>query len=270
MTEEKPEQQENPREKRGSRNRRQTGIRKEKEFDSEAWKPKTQMGKSVKAGTIKHIDELINQGKPILEAEIVDHLVPGLESTLLAIGQSKGKFGGGKGSIWRQTQKKTPEGNKPSFATLSVVGNKNGYVGIGFGKGKETVPAREKATRRAKLSFIKIRRGCGSWQCNCGSPHSIPYKIVGKCGSAEIVLMPAPRGTGLVIQEDCKKIIELAGIKDVHSKTFGDTRNSTGISCLQPLNSKTFIACVASLGMVINPSASAPLVSAVKFLGPKY
>jgi len=216
-------------------------VHREKEFDRESWKPKTEIGKRVKAGEIKAIDEIINQGKPILEAEIVDCLLEGLENTLLLVGQSKGKFGGGKGSIWRQTQKKTPEGNKPSFATVCVIGNKDGYVGIGFGKGKETVPAREKATRKAKLNMIKVRRGCGSWQCNCGSPHSVPYKIVGKSGSAQIVLMPAPRGTGLVLQKDCKDIVQLAGIKDIHSKTFGDTGSKLNLirACFNALQKLT-------------------------------
>ena len=54
--------------------------------------------------------------------------------------------------------RKTAEGNKPHFAALAVVGNKNGYVGIGYGKARETVPAREKAVRNAKLNVIKIRR----------------------------------------------------------------------------------------------------------------
>ncbi len=202
-----------------------TGVHHRKEFDREAWTPKTTVGKRVKNGEIKAIDELLDNGQPILEAEIVDCLVQNLENDLLTVGQSKGKFGGGKGSIWRQTQKKTPEGNKPSFSAVCVAGNRNGYVGMGFGKGRETVPAREKSTRDAKLHLIKVRRGCGSWQCNCGTPHSIPFAIRGKCGSATIKLMPAPRGTGLVIQKECRKILGFAGIKDVYSKTYGDTRS---------------------------------------------
>ncbi|MBI2106898.1 30S ribosomal protein S5 [Candidatus Woesearchaeota archaeon] len=186
-------------------------------FDKEGWNPKTEIGMKVKSGEIKSIEEILNKGVKILEPQIVDVLVPELQSTLLSIGQSKGKFGGGKKSIWRQTQKKTKEGNKPNFGCLAVVGNKNGYVGIGFGKSKETMPAREKALRSAKLNLISIRRGCGSWACGCGKPHSIPFKTVGKCSSAQIELLPAPIGTGLCIEEECKKILDLAGIKDVYA-----------------------------------------------------
>ena len=157
------------------------------------------------------------------EAEIVDFLLPNLDQSLLEVGQSKGKFGGGKRSIWRQTQKKTREGNKAKFATMVAVGNKDGYVGLGFGDAKETVPAREKAIRKSKLNIIKIRRGCGSWACGCKTPHSIPFEVEGKMGSSVVKLIPAPRGTGLCIQEECKKILQLAGITDVYSKARGKT-----------------------------------------------
>src|SRR3989344_2686360 len=75
-----------------------------------SWKPKTEIGMAVKSGKIKNIDEILSGGKKILEPEIVDSLMH-LESDLLSIGQAKGKFGGGKRRAWRQTQKKTMEGN---------------------------------------------------------------------------------------------------------------------------------------------------------------
>ncbi|MFH1210608.1 MAG: 30S ribosomal protein S5 [archaeon] len=188
------------------------------------WVPKTEIGRRVKNGEVKDMNEVLDKGVRILEQEIVDTLIPNLEISIIAVGQSKGKFGGGKRSIWRQTQKKTSEGNKPKFATVIAVGNKDGYVGIGRGKSKETVPAREKATRKSKLSIIKIRRGCGSWECGCGESHSIPFKIDGKCGSVKMQLLPAPKGTGLIIEKECKKLMELAGIKDIYSNTKGQTR----------------------------------------------
>jgi small subunit ribosomal protein S5 len=193
--------------------------------DIEAWKPKTSVGKMVKDRQINKIDEIMDRGYRIMEPEIVDALLPNLESDLLMIGQSKGKFGGGSRRVFRQTQKKTQEGNKPKFATLAVIGNRNGFVGLGFGKSKETVPAREKALLRAKLNIFKIARGCGSWQCNCKTPHSIPFAVEGKCGSVEIKLMPAPKGKGLIVEKELAKILALAGIKDVWSKTKGQVKN---------------------------------------------
>ena len=199
------------------------GISKYKEFDSSNWNPKTSLGKKVKAGEITDIDEILDKGLKILEPEIVDMLVPNLESDLFQVGQSKGKFGGGKRSIWRQTQKKTKEGNKPSFGALAVVGNRNGYVGIGAGKSKETVPAREKALRNAKLNLIKIRRGSGSWQDTSGTPNTIPIMQTGRCGSVRLKLIPAPRGTNLCLESECQKLLRLAGIKDIYSKSYGHT-----------------------------------------------
>jgi small subunit ribosomal protein S5 len=197
------------------------GVSREKIFDVENWKPATKIGRQVKAGKITSIDEILNQGITILEAEIVDALLPNLRNDLLSVGQSKGKFGGGKRSIWRQTQKKTKEGNKASFSALAVVGTGDGYVGIGLGKARETVPAREKATRQAKLNIIKIRRGSGSWESAEPKPNSIPFAVEGKCGSVKIKLMPAPQGKGLVIEKECKKILSMAGIEDVYSITTG-------------------------------------------------
>ena len=159
----------------------------------EKWKPKTAFGTKVKNREIINIDEILDQGHRIMEAEIVDTLVPNLTIDLLEVGQSKGKFGGGKGSIWKQTQKKTAEGNRITFSAFAVVGNKNGYVGVGYGRAKETVPAREKAIRNAKLNLMKIRRGCGSWACGCKTSHSIPFKIEGSAGSVMMRIMPAPR-----------------------------------------------------------------------------
>src|SRR3989338_3128060 len=187
------------------------------------WKPKTALGRMVKDGQITDIDQIFDKGYNILEPGIVNVLLPNLEEDLLLIGQAKGKFGGGQRRIFKQTQKKTKEGNKIHFLTCAVVGNRNGYVGMDVGKSKETVPSRDKSKRNARLNLIRIRRGCGSWQCNCRQPHSIPFAVTGKCGSATITLIPAPKGKGLCVEKECAKVLALAGVKDVWSKTSGQT-----------------------------------------------
>ena len=204
-------------------------IKKKGSFEKEAWKPKTSLGINVKNGTINNLSHVLDQRIKILEPEIVDTLLPNLTTELLMVGQSKGKFGGGQKRIFKQTQKKTQEGNKPKFGTFAVVGNEDGYVGVGYGKSKETVPAREKAIRQAKLNVIKIRRGCGNWRCGCGGSHTVPFKVSGKCGSVEIMLIPAPKGTGLKVEKECQKILKLAGIKDVWSRTDGQTRSKLNL-----------------------------------------
>lgn len=204
-------------------------AKEKKGFDKVSWKPKTGIGKKVKSGEITDIDEILDKGLKILESEIVDALLPNLSPELLLIGQSKGKFGGGQRRIFKQTQKKTQEGNKPHFAICAAVGDNNGHVGVGYGKSKETVPAREKAIKRSKLNLIKIRRGCGSWQCGCKESHTIPFAVKGKCGSCIIKLIPAPKGTGLCVEGECQKILNLAGIKDVWSRAEGQTRTKINL-----------------------------------------
>ncbi len=211
------------------------------EINLDNWIPKTDLGKKVKSGEIKTIDEILDKGLKIRESEIIDKLMPELETDLILIGQARGKFGGGQRRAFKQTQKKTGDGSKVSFSTLAVVGNKDGYVGIGLGKSNETVPAREKAIRNAKLNMIKIKRGCGSWECACGTPHSIPFEVNGKCASSEIYIKPAPKGLGLCIADECKKVLELAGIKDVWSKTFGQTNTRVNLifACFYALKQLT-------------------------------
>jgi len=189
----------------------------------DAWQPKTRLGQKVKNGEITHIDQIIDKGLPITEQEIVDLLVPKLEQDLILLGQRKGKFGGGKRNKFRTTQKKTEDGNTPSFSTLAVVGDHNGHVGLGFGKSKETVPAREKAVKNAKKSLIKIVRGCGSWECGCAEPHTLPFTVKGKCGSAVVKLKPAPKGIGLNTNDEVKKILRFAGIEDVWGSVTGQS-----------------------------------------------
>tara|TARA_Y100000310_G_C20671213_1_gene810406 strand:- start:1324 stop:2202 length:879 start_codon:yes stop_codon:yes gene_type:complete len=187
-----------------------------------SWVPQTKLGHLVKEGKIKSLDEVLDKGIKILEAEVVDSLAK-VRDDLLFSGQAKGKFGGGKRRAWRQAQKKTKEGNVITFSSLVVVGDGKGHVGLGLGKAKETLPAREKGLRKAKLNIQKIKRGSGSFDGSSSEPHSIPFEVDGKCGSVRIKLMPAPQGTGLVIGDEGKKILKLVGIKDIYSKSFGQT-----------------------------------------------
>lgn len=202
----------------------------------EAWDPKTKLGRDVKAGKIKNIDEVLEAGYKILEPEVVDSLV-NVKSDLISIGQAKGKFGGGKRRAWRQTQRKTKKGNVPSFSTMAIAGDENGHIGLGDGKAKETLPARDKAIRKAKLNIFKVKRGCSAFDCDCSELHTVPFKVVGKSGSVKVELIPAPQGTGLVVGDQLKKVLKLAGIKDVYSRTSGRKRTTFNLikACIDAL-----------------------------------
>src|SRR3990167_5605574 len=202
-----------------------------------SWVPRTKLGKAVKAGKEKNLDKILSEGKRILEPEIVDALIRP-ETDLIFIGQAKGKFGGGKRRAWRQTQKKTMEGNVLSFSSMAVVGDRKGHIGVGYGKAKETLPARAKALRKAKLNLIRIKRGYESREEGSTEPHTVPFIVEGKCGSVRIKLIPAPRGTGLVVGDECKKILRLAGIQDVYGVSKGQTRTTFNVAkaCIEALN----------------------------------
>ncbi|MFW6286136.1 MAG: 30S ribosomal protein S5 [Nanoarchaeota archaeon] len=211
------------------RDKRRDSRKKFDDFEEKVWVPKTQLGRDVLAGKYSNLGEVIMDGRIILESEITDYLEPTLSTELVNLGQAKGKFGGGKRKTSKPTQKKTREGNKMSFSMLLLSGDKNGVVGYGFGKARETVPSREKAIKNAKKNLIVIRRGCGDWGCFCGTAHSIPFSVVGRSGSVTVKLIPAPKGTGLVVESEIKKMLELAGIKDVWSKTYGNTANKINL-----------------------------------------
>jgi len=74
-----------------------------------------------------------------------------------------------------------------------------------------------------------VRRGCGSWECGCGTAHSIPFTVTGKAGSVRVNLKPAPRGLGLAVSDEVKKMIRLAGITDVWCKSRGQTQSRVNL-----------------------------------------
>ena len=199
----------------------ETGINLEEDIN--AWTPKTELGWKVRNGEITSLKELVGNGLRIKEEALVDFLCPDLQIDFLTIGQSKGKFGGGKRKAYRVTQKITAEGSNIKFSAMAVVSDGTGIVGLGTGSSIETVPTRNKAEKAAKLNLIDTIRGCGSWECNCSDPHSIPFAIEGKSGSVTVKVMPAPKGTGLAVNDTTKQLLGAAGIKDAWSVTKGQT-----------------------------------------------
>jgi len=175
----------------------------------EGWKPRTRLGKMIQEGRISSVDEIFAEGLKIREPEIVDVLLPELQEEVINI---------------NLVQKQTDAGEKSRFKAIVAVGNRDGYIGLGAGKAKQVRTAIEKGAMNARLNIFLVRRGCGSWECGCGKTHSLPFQVRGKCGSVEIVLIPGPRGLGLVASEEAKVILGLAGIKDCWTKSYGSTR----------------------------------------------
>lgn len=175
------------------------------------WAPKTKLGRMVKEGRISSIKEIFDQNLIIREPEIVDYLLPNLKHEVLDV---------------TIVQKQTDAGEVSKFRVVVVIGNFDGYVGLGVGKAKQIRQAIDKALREAKLNITPVRRGCGSWVCSCTDPHSVPFKVEGKSGSVKIMLVPAPKGTGLVAGDVAKVILRYAGISDVWTWSKGETRTT--------------------------------------------
>ena len=175
----------------------------------EEWVPRTKLGRLIQEGKITSIEEIFMEGYRIREPEIVDILLPDLEEEVINI---------------NLVQKQTDAGEQSRFKAIVAIGNRDGYVGLGSGKARQVRTAIEKAAIDARLNITPVRRGCGSWECGCGKPHSLPFQVRGKCGSVEVVLIPGPRGLGLVASEIAKIILSLAGIKDCWTRSYGSTR----------------------------------------------
>ncbi|VVB57794.1 30S ribosomal protein S5 [Candidatus Anstonella stagnisolia] len=195
-----------------------------------AWVPKSDIGKKVKAKQILSIEEIYDMGGTILEAEIADALLPNLQEETLEVSS---------------TQRMTDCGRKMQFRAIVLVGDKNGHFGIGSGKSEEVKPAIESAVKDAKRNIVCVPLGCGSWECGCKTAHSIPIKVIGKQGSVEVTLKPAPRGLGIAANKIVKKVLTFAGVKDVWSFSRGHTEtifnNAMAVrAALQGLNTMRF------------------------------
>src|SRR3989344_3117855 len=122
------------------------------------WVPKTELGKRVMKGEITSIDYIFANGWPILEPEIVDFLLPGIENDIILIGGATGKGGGIRRIPARRTARMHKSGRRFKTSCMAVVGNRDGYAGVGMGKALDFRLAAEKAVKAAKLSLIPIQR----------------------------------------------------------------------------------------------------------------
>ena len=179
------------------------------------WIPKTHLGRMVKEGHINSLEEIFLNNYIIREAEIVDTLFPELRQEVVDVSM---------------VQRQSDSGQQKSFRVTVVVGNGEGVIGIGIGKAPEFVPAVRAAEVRAKMNITLFRRGCGSWECRCHDPHSIPFQVKGSSGSVNVTLRPAPKGTGLVTADVGKTVLRIAGLHDVWSITKGRSRTSSNFA----------------------------------------
>jgi small subunit ribosomal protein S5 len=111
-------------------------------------------------------------------------------------------------------------GRRFSFSALAVVGNRNGLVGVGYGKAKEVPSAVEKAVKDGRKRMMRVLR----------HGHTIPHEVEGRYCSSRVRLVPAAPGTGVIAGGPVRALVECAGIKDILSKSLG---SSNGINIVK-------------------------------------
>jgi len=177
----------------------------------------TKLGRLVKEGYIKSLEEIYLFSLPIKEAPIIDHFLGG--------GERGGPDAKGlKDEVMKimPVQKQTRAGQRTRFKAFVIVGDGKGHVGLGVKCASEVANAIRGAITAAKLAVVPIRRGW--WGARFGAPHTIPCKVSGRCGSVMVRLIPAPRGSGIVAAPALKKLLHFAGVEDVYTSACGKTR----------------------------------------------
>lgn len=118
-----------------------------------------------------------------------------------------------------RVSKKTKGGNKMGFSVLMVVGDKKGKVGVGLGKASDVVSAIRKGVKKAKKKMITIPL----------DGTTIPFSITVKKGAGQVMLKPAPKGSGVIAGGPVRAVVEAAGVRDISSKILGSENQSSSV-----------------------------------------
>ena len=132
-----------------------------------------------------------------MKREIIDASKLELEENVVAI---------------KRVTKVVKGGRNFRFAALVVVGDKNGHIGAGLGKATEVPEAIRKGKEDAIKKLVKV---------NINENGSIPYDWTGEFGSAKVLLKSSPEGTGIIAGGPARKVLELAGYKNIRTKSLG-------------------------------------------------
>ena len=141
-------------------------------------------------------------------------------------------------SIGRVT-KVTKGGRHFRFSAVVVVGDRKGKVGLGTGKSNEVPDAIKKASQAAIKNIVKV---------SIVEDRTIPHEATGVCGASKVMLKPAAKGTGVKAGGPVRAVLEMAGVKDILSKSLGSsTKVNMAQATLNALKSQRTIEEVARL-----------------------
>lgn len=104
-------------------------------------------------------------------------------------------------------------GRRFSFSALTVVGNRNGVVGLGYAKAREVPSAVEKSVKDGRKRMMRVVR----------NGTTVPHQVEAEYCTARVRLIPAAPGTGIIAGKAVRKVLQLAGIQDILTKNYGST-----------------------------------------------
>jgi len=172
------------------------------------WVPCTKLGRLVRDGKIRSMEQVFLFSLPIKEYQVTDLFMKDkLKDEVMQI---------------MPVQKQTSAGQRTRFKCVVCVGDYDGHIGMGTKCAKEVATAIRGGINAAKCGVLPVRRGY--WGAKIGLPHTVPIKLTGKCGSVRIRLIPAARGTGIVASPTSKKVLQMAGIQDCYTASQGHTK----------------------------------------------
>ncbi len=120
-----------------------------------------------------------------------------------------------------RVSKKTKGGSSISFSALVVIGDKKSRVGTGYGKALDVSTAVQKGILKAKKNLVSINM----------KDSTIAHEVRANYGSASVLLMPAPKGSGIIAGGSVRTVVELAGLKDISSKMLGSNNKIANVRC---------------------------------------
>ena len=138
-----------------------------------------------------------------------------------------------------RVSKTTKGGRTMRFTATVAVGDRNGKVGIGTGKANEVPDAISKAIKAAEKNVITV---------NLVEGRTLSHEVIGKCGAAKVLVKPAKAGSGIIAGGPVRNVLELAGVKDIVSKSLGsNTQINTAKAAMDALKQQKSISHIASL-----------------------